>query len=86
MASDATSGTHVKVTINDLYKEQQETNKLLIQLASELKGMSDLPDRVRSIEIQQARMEWIDRIAKTALGGAIISFVATIFNLFSRGV
>ena len=86
MASDATSGTHVKVTINDLYKEQQETNKLLIQLASELKGMSDLPDRVRSIEIQQARMEWIDRIAKTALGGAIISFVATIFNLFSKGV
>lgn len=81
MASDATSGTHVKVTINDLYKEQQETNKLLIQLASELKGMSDLPDRVRSIEIQQARMEWIDRIAKTALGGAIISFVATVFNV-----
>ncbi len=31
MASDATSGNHVKVTINDLYKEQQETNKLLIQ-------------------------------------------------------
>jgi hypothetical protein len=81
MASDATSGNHVKVTINDLYKEQQETNKLLIQLASELKGMSDLPDRVRSIEIQQARMEWIDIIAKTALGGAIISFVATIFNV-----
>jgi hypothetical protein len=85
MPSDATSGSHVKVTINDLYKEQQETNKLLIQLASELKGMSDLPDRVRSIEIQQARMEWIDRIAKTALGGAIISFIATLFNII-RGI
>ena len=85
MPSDVTQGNHVKVTINDLYKEQQETNKLLIQLASELKGLSDLPDRVRGIEIQQARMEWIDRIAKTALGGAIVSFVATIFSLF-RGV
>jgi hypothetical protein len=82
MASDATSGTHVKVTINDLYKEQQETNKLLIQLASELKGLSDLPDRVRSIELVQARMEWIDRIAKTALGGAIVSFIATLFTIF----
>jgi hypothetical protein len=81
MSSEATQGNHVKVTINDLYKEQQETNKLLIQLASELKGLSDLPDRVRSIEIQQARMEWIDRIAKTALGGAIVSFVVTIFSL-----
>lgn len=85
MSTEATQGTHVKVTINDLYKEQQETNKLLIQLASELKGLSDLPDRVRAIEIQQARMEWIDRIAKTALGGAIVSFVATVFNVI-RGL
>jgi hypothetical protein len=81
MAAEATQGNHVKVTINDLYKEQQETNKLLIQLASELKGMSDLPDRVRGIEIQQARMEWIDRIAKTALGGAIVSFLASLFTI-----
>jgi hypothetical protein len=81
MASDATSGTHVKVTINDLYKEQQETNKLLIQLASELKGLSDLPDRVRSIELVQARMEWIDHIAKTALGGATVSFLAAMFTI-----
>jgi hypothetical protein len=82
MSVEATQGNHVKVTINDLYREQQETNKLLIQLASELKGLSDLPDRVRSIELAQARMEWIDRIAKTALGGAIVSFVATLFNIF----
>jgi hypothetical protein len=81
MASDATSGNHVKVTINDLYKEQQETNKLLIQLASELKGLSDLPDRVRSLELELARMEWIDRIAKTALGGAVVSFVAAMFTI-----
>jgi hypothetical protein len=81
MTSEATQGNHVKVTINDLYKEQQETNKLLIKLASELKGLSDLPDRVREIEIQQARMEWIDRIAKTALGGAIVSFVASLFTI-----
>jgi hypothetical protein len=81
MAADATQSVHVKVTINDLYKEQQETNKLLIQLASELKGLSDLPDRVRSVEIQQARMEWIDRIAKTALGGAIVSFLASLFTI-----
>ena len=81
MASDATSGTHVKVTINDLYKEQQETNKLLIQLASELKGLSDLPDRVRSLELELARLEWIDRIAKTALGGAVVSFIAAMFTI-----
>jgi len=26
-------------------------------------------------------MQWIDTIAKTALGGAIVSFVATLFAL-----
>jgi hypothetical protein len=72
---------HVKVTINDLYKEQQETNKLLIQLASELKGLSDLPDRVRSIELQQARMEWVDRIAKIGLGAGILGLGTALVNL-----
>ena len=81
MSSDITQGTHVKVTINDLYKEQQETNKLLIKLAGELKGLSDIPDRVRAVELEVARMQWIDTIAKTALGGALISFIATIFAL-----
>jgi hypothetical protein len=84
MSSDTTNGAHVKVTINDLYKEQQETNKLLIQLASELKGLSDIPDRVRGVELEIAKMQWIDIIAKTALGGAIISFVTTLFALISR--
>jgi hypothetical protein len=81
MSSDVTQGTHVKVTINDLYKEQQETNKLLIQLASELKGLSDIPDRVRGVELEIAKLQWIDIIAKTALGGAVVSFIATLFVL-----
>jgi hypothetical protein len=79
MSSDATQGAHVKVTINDLYKEQQETNKLLIQLASELKSLSDVPDRVRNVEIQIAKMHWIDVTAKTALGSAVISIIAAFF-------
>jgi hypothetical protein len=81
MSSDATNGVHVKVTINDLYKEQQETNKLLIQLASELKGLSDIPDRVRGVELEIAKLQWIDIIAKTALGGSVTSFIGTIFSL-----
>jgi hypothetical protein len=79
MSSDATQGAHVKVTINDLYKEQQETNKLLIQLASELKSLSDVPDRVRNVEIQIAKMQWIDVIAKTALAGSVTSIIGAIF-------
>jgi hypothetical protein len=80
MPSDDTQGTHVKVTINDLYKEQQETNKLLIQLASELKGLSDLPDRVRNIEITQARVSWIEKISYSALTAGVIALVTVVLS------
>jgi hypothetical protein len=80
MSADDTQGTHVKVTINDLYKEQQETNKLLIQLASELKGLSDLPIRVRDIELAQARLSWIEKIAYTGLTAGVIALITTIFS------
>ena len=80
MPSDDTQGNHVKVTINDLYKEQQETNKLLIQLASELKGMSDLPTRVRDIELAQARISWIEKVAYTGLTAGVVALVTAVFS------
>ena len=80
MSTDDTQGTHVKVTINDLYKEQQETNKLLIQLASELKGLSDLPVRVRNIELAQARMSWIEKIAYSALTAGVVALITVVMT------
>lgn len=72
---------HVKVTINDLYKEQQETNKLLIQLASELKNLSDLPDRVAKLEIQAATNSWLPKIVWTAMAASVTSGVATFWQI-----
>lgn len=80
MPQDDTHGNHVKVTINDLYKEQQETNKLLIQLASELKGLSDLPVRVRNIELAQARVSWIEKVAYSALTAGVVALVTAIMS------
>jgi len=73
--------THVKVTINDLYKEQQETNKLLIQLASELKGMSDLPSRVAKLEITSAERAWIPRLLWTAMTAGVTGFIVAIYSV-----
>lgn len=72
---------HVKVTINDLYKEQQETNKLLIQLATELKSMSDLPARVSKLEIVSAERAWIPRLLWTAMTAGIIGFVTALYSI-----
>lgn len=72
---------HVKVTINDLYKEQQETNKLLIQLAADLRNMADLPDRVRAVEKYQDENSWIPKLVWTALTAAIAGFVTSMYLL-----
>ena len=82
MADFDTSPVHVKVTINDLYKEQQETNKLLIQLASELKSLSDLPDRVSKLEITTATNSWLPKVVWTALSASIIASITAFWQLF----
>ncbi len=73
---------HVKVTINDLYQEQQETNKLLIQLASELKNLSDLPDRVAKLEITTATNSWLPKVVWTALSASIIASITAFWQIF----
>lgn len=72
---------HVKVTINDLYKEQQETNKLLIQLASELKSLSDLPARVAKLEIVSAERAWVPKLLWAAVSSGIIGLVTALYTL-----
>jgi hypothetical protein len=72
---------HVKITMSMMYAELVETNKLLTQTVAQLEQLADLPERVRAIELQQARMEWIDRIAKTGLGAGILGFGTALVNL-----
>ena len=76
---------HVKVTINDLYREQQETNKLLIQLAADLRNMSDLPDRVRAVEKYQDENAWVPKVLWAALSAGIMGFGTALFTLIVRG-
>jgi hypothetical protein len=74
---------HVKVTINDLYKEQQETNKLLIQLAADLRNMSDLPDRVRALEKYQDENSWIPKVLWLSVTAAITGFATSLYLLIT---
>lgn len=72
---------HVKVTINDLYREQQETNKLLIQLAADLRNMADLPDRMRAVEKYQDENSWVPKLVWAALVSGISGFVTGLYIL-----
>lgn len=83
MSSPDTQPTHVKITINDLYREQQETNKLLVKTVAHLEQLADVPDRLRAVELAQARSAWVEKIAYSALVGAIIAVGTAIINSIS---
>ncbi len=79
---------HVKITINDLYKEQQETNKLLIQLAAELKSLANLPEEIARLDaelsklkLSQAENSWIPKVVWAAMASSMTGFVMSIWQL-----
>ena len=74
---------HVKVTLQTIYDKQLDNEKLLVRTLERLDGLSDVPDRLRAVEIAQARAAWVERVAYSALAGAIIAVGTTILNSIS---
>ena len=64
-----------RVTMQMLYSKQLENERLLIQLNSKLSNLDNIPERVSSIELAQARSAWVEKIAWAALVGAVIAII-----------
>lgn len=65
-----------RVTINMLYQQQLENEKLLIEMSQRLQNMEQLPSRVRELELANAKTQWIEKVAYAGLlagVGALIS-------------
>jgi glycine cleavage system pyridoxal-binding protein P len=80
---------HIKITMQMMYREQQETNKLLAKTVTHLENLQDLPERVRNLEIQIAKQKVdIESVKKTsdkangAIVGAIIGIGTAIYSFF----
>lgn len=72
---------HARVTLQMLYEKQLENQKLLIELATKMGNLDSLPERVTELEIQQAKMQWIEKIAYAALTAGLGAVIAAIFNM-----
>lgn len=48
---------HIKITMQMMYREQQETNKLLATTVGHLESLQDLPERVRALELAAAKQQ-----------------------------
>jgi len=73
--------TPSRVTINQLYQQQLQNEKLLIEMSQRLANMEQMPSRVRELELQQARNAWVEKVAYSALiagVGALVGGMITV--------
>lgn len=66
----------VRITNIMMYQKLVEISDAQIKIWEKLDGLADLPDRVRAVEIEQAKMDWISKIAYSALTAGVVSAVA----------
>lgn len=76
--SDETT-PHVKVTLQTLYDKQLENQRLLVETLAKLEAMADLPERLRAVELRQAKAEWVEKVAYAALIAAVTSGISALF-------
>ena len=86
MPNDSTE-PHVKITMNMMYAEQQQTNKMLAQAVTHLEHLADLPERVRALELISAEqrqsikdMKATQNRANGALVGSALALIGAFVN------
>jgi archaellum component FlaD/FlaE len=71
---------NVRVTNTMMYQKLMDINENQIAMIVELKHLSLLPDRVRGVESRLDKLDWIEKIAYSALGGSIIGIVGLVLQ------
>ena len=71
----------VRITQNMIYQELRQVKDTQIQMLEKLDNLSDVPDRIREVEITLARLAWIEKIAYTGLTAGIIGLISALFSL-----
>lgn len=69
-----------RVTMNMLYEKQLENERLLIELSQRLTAIEQLPQRVRELELQEAKTAWIEKVAYAALTAGVGAVVVAVMQ------
>jgi len=78
MEDEQTQEIKQRVTINQLYQKQLDNEKLLIELNAKMTGM---PERVRDLEIRQAKNAWIEKVAYAGLLAGITGVIGGLIRV-----
>jgi prefoldin subunit 5 len=78
---------HIKITMQMMYAEQQQTNKMLAQAVTHLENLADVPERLRQTELEvrelKATVKDLKQANKTAMSALIAAgaaIVGTVVN------
>jgi hypothetical protein len=70
----------VRITQHMIYQKQLEMNDTQIQMLQKLENLESVPDRIREVEIQLARLAWIERVSYAGLTGAVVAIIGLLIN------
>lgn len=74
----------VRITQYAIYQKQLEMNETQIKILEKLENLDDVPDRLREVELELARLAWIEKIAYTGLSAATVAILGAVLNLLVK--
>jgi hypothetical protein len=77
---------HIKITMQMMYVEQQQTNRMLATAVGHLENLADLPERVRNLETENAEHRTEIKNLKRANQTAISALIAAGVGLLVQAV
>lgn len=79
---DKETEPHIKITMQMMYAEQQQTNRMLAQAVAHLENLADVPERLRQAELVVAELKSsvgdLKQAKQTAVGALIAAGVAVL--------
>jgi hypothetical protein len=79
----ADENTHVRITNTMMYQKLMDINENQITMMAELKHLSTLPDRVRTVESTLDKLKWIEKVAYAGLGSGVSAIIVLVIKSIS---
>ncbi len=76
--------TSVRITQAMVYGKQLEMYEAQMAMLSKLDKLEDIPERVRELELSQARHEWIAKIAYSALVAGVVAIASALIGILGQ--
>ena len=74
----------VRVTLQTIYDKQLDNERLLVRTLERLDGLSDVPDRLRTVENKQAEFSWVPKVVLASLTAGVTGLATAVFGLMMR--